>query len=105
MPTQLKSIQKIANHLKNVLSTFNYQSATVTPSYGNTDIFISVYADSDNPLGKFYVTGRYSVMHNYFYIDLLGVATPDENIFFQTLNTLHKSITQIQRDFDNAYKN
>jgi hypothetical protein len=103
MIVQVKSIQKITKHLKDVLATFNYQNSTVTPSYGNTDIYISVYADSDNPVGKFYITGRYSVMHDYFYIDLLGLSTRNENMFFQTLHTLHKSITHIQRDFDNAH--
>lgn len=105
MTVQLKSIQKIAKHFQDVLNTFNYQSASVAPTYGDTNIVVSIHATSGNPVGRLYVTGRYNILHDYFYIDAIGFSTANEDTFFQTLKLLHNTVTNIQTGIDirNAY--
>lgn len=105
MTVQLKSIQKISKHFQDVLNTFNYQSASVVPTYGDTNIIISIQATSSNPVGRLHVTGRYNTLHDYFYIDAIGFSTASEDTFFQTLKTLHNTVTNIQIGIDikNAY--
>lgn len=105
MPVQLKSVQKKAKHFQDILNTFNYQTASVIPSYVGNDIYVSVHATSDNPVGKLSITGNYSMSHGMFYIQSIGLITDNEDFFFQTLKTLHNTLTNIQIGLDYANKN
>lgn len=105
MPVHLKSVQKKAKHFQDILNTFNYQTASVIPTYIGNDIHISVQATSDNPVGKLAITGKYSMSHDMFYIECIGLMTDNENFFFEVLKTLHNTLTNIQIGLDNANKN
>lgn len=102
MTVQIKSINKVCKHFQDVLKTFHYQNCSVVPAYGDTDVHIYVQANSANPIGKLSVKGRYSIMHDYFYIDLIGFCTSSEDVFFKTLNKLHTVITNLQMELDNG---
>ena len=105
MPVHLKSVQKKANHFRDTLRAFDYQSASVTPAYIGNDIYITVKATSDNPVGKLAITGKYSMSHDVFYIEPIGLITDNENFFFDVLKTLHDTLTNIQIGLDHANKN
>lgn len=100
MTAQLKSVQKTAKHFQDILNTFNYQTATVVPVYGESNIAIFIGATSPNPIGKLCVQGRYNILHDYFYIDAINFGTSSEDLFFQTMKTLHNTITNIQTGID-----
>lgn len=105
MNAQIKSVEKTVEHFQDVLKTFNYQFANITPIFGTKYIDVTVFADSDNPVNKLSIVGTYSVGFGFYRIESIGLTTRNENFFFQTLKTLHSVITNLQVGLDDANKN
>jgi hypothetical protein len=105
MSSKTNSVEKSVKHIQDVLNTFNYLYASVTPIYGNTLIDITIPANTDNPVNRLSIVGSYSVSLGVYRIEAINLFTQNEDFFFQTLKTLHTVITNLQVGLDNANKN
>lgn len=102
MPTKLKCIQKMLKHFQHILNTFNFSESSLCINSLTNEIYVTVYADSSNPIGKLSVVGKYVITQDMFYIQAIGLCTHKENTFFNALNHLQKSLTALQLEIDNA---
>lgn len=102
MPTKLKCIHKVLKHFQHILDTFNFSDTSLCINSQTHEIYITVYADSTNPIGKLSVVGKYIITQDMFYIQAIGLCTHKEHTFFTALNHLQKSLTALQLEIDNA---